>query len=167
MKTQLIESDAFSEVLCEDMPDPVAAKEKIWIPFILNKLKADSNTIIIGHSSGAEAAMRLLENSKLKGMVLVSACHTDLGVESERLAGYYNRTWEWEKIKSNADWILQYHSSDDPYIPINEADHVATNLSSEYFKFNDKSHFFSPKDIERANIVGDILRKIKNQNERN
>ena len=157
---KLVESGAFSEVLSEDMPDPVDAKEKIWIPFIVNKLKIDENTVIIGHSSGAEAAMRLLENHKLLGMVLVCACHTDLGSESERAAGYYNRTWEWETIKSNANWILQYHSSDDPFIPIAEANLVAEKLSSEYFKFEDKSHFFAPKDIERANIVGDILKKI-------
>ena len=161
MKEQLTESGAFSEVLLEDMPDPVEAKEKIWIPFILNKLKADANTVMIGHSSGAVAAMRLLENNKLKGCVLVSACHTDLGVESERLAGYYNRPWKWDTIKSNTEWILQYHSSDDPFISMEEANHVAANLSSECFRFEDKSHFFAPKDVESSNIVGDILRKLK------
>ena len=143
------------------MPDPVDAKESIWLPFILNKLKADSNTVMIGHSSGAQAAMRLLENNALKGCVLVSACHTDGGMESERLAGYYNRPWKWDKIKSNAEWILQYHSSDDCFIPMAEADHVASNLNTEYFRFDDKSHFFAPKDIESSNMVADIVRKLQ------
>ena len=44
-----------------------------------------------GHSSGAEAAMRFAEQHEVKGLVLVSACVTDLGVENERLSGYYNR----------------------------------------------------------------------------
>ena len=42
---------------------------------------------------GAEAGMRLLETTRVLGLVLVSACHTDLGVESEREAGYYSRPW--------------------------------------------------------------------------
>ena len=61
------------------MPDPNDAKESIWIPFIIETLNCDASTIIFGHSSGAEAAMRLLENHKVKGCILVSACHTDLG----------------------------------------------------------------------------------------
>ena len=160
MKDQLVDSGAFSEVLLEDMPDPVDAKEKVWIPFILDKLKADANTVMIGHSSGAVAAMRLLENNPLKGCVLVAACHTDLGSESERLAGYYNRPWQWDTIKSNTEWILQYHSTDDPFIPMSEADLVATKLASEFKRFDDKSHFFAPKDVDQANILGDILRKL-------
>jgi len=50
-----------------------------------------ANTSITGHSSGAEAAMRFAESYQVKGLVLVSACVTDLGIESEMIAGYYNR----------------------------------------------------------------------------
>jgi uncharacterized protein len=158
MERKLTDSSAFSEVILRDMPDPVEAKERVWIPFIINELKADENTILIGHSSGAVAAMRLLEQHKLKGCVLVSACHTDLGCESERIAGYYSRPWEWSSIRSNAQWILQYHSEDDPFIPRSEADHVAENLSSEYYCFEDKSHFFSPKDVRV--VYDDLLKKV-------
>ena len=61
------------------MPDPIKARESIWIPYILDELKADENTVLIGHSSGAEAIMRLAEKHKVFGLVLVSACYTDLG----------------------------------------------------------------------------------------
>jgi len=43
------------------MPDPYKAREKIWIPFIKEKLKNEENIYIIGHSSGAVCLMRLLE----------------------------------------------------------------------------------------------------------
>ena len=94
MEEELSRSGLFSEVVLEDMPDPIEAKEDIWIPFITDSLGADEKTIVIGHSSGAEAAMRLLEKRKLLGCVLISACYTDLGIESERLAGYYSRPWK-------------------------------------------------------------------------
>ena len=77
----------FSEVILYNMPDSITAREEIWVPFLLNECKADEKSIIIGHSSGAEACMRLLEKQKLFGAVLVSVCHTDLGDEHERIAG--------------------------------------------------------------------------------
>ncbi len=67
-------------VLPKCMPDPHVAKEKIWVPYLQNQLKADESTVVVGHSSGAEAAMRLAEKQKLAGIVLVSACYTDLGL---------------------------------------------------------------------------------------
>ena len=53
------------EVIARDFPDPIAARENIWLPFLENELKADENTILIGHSSGAVAAMRYAENHRL------------------------------------------------------------------------------------------------------
>jgi len=66
------------EVAIENMPDPYTAKESEWIPFIHNTLKVDENTVVVGHSSGACCAMRLLEKTPVFGAILVSAAHTDL-----------------------------------------------------------------------------------------
>ena len=52
MEDQLKESNLFDQVILENMPDPIEAKESIWVPHIVNKFGADENTIIIGHSSG-------------------------------------------------------------------------------------------------------------------
>ena len=46
------------------MPDPLYAKESVWVPHILKSadkggLGCDQNTILIGHSSGAAAALRV------------------------------------------------------------------------------------------------------------
>ena len=76
-------------VICTDMPDPYVARESIWLPFIKNKLGCDENTVLIGHSSGAEAVMRYAETNKIKGLVLVSACWTDLGDANERASGKF------------------------------------------------------------------------------
>lgn len=80
-------------VVLEDMPDPYAARESKWLPFIRDTLKFDETTILIGHSSGCEAIMRLLEKDKVRGIILVAACHTDLGDENETASEYYNRPW--------------------------------------------------------------------------
>ena len=86
-------------VLLEDMPDAMDAHESVWVPHLRDKMQCGPNTIVVGHSSGAVAAMRLLEETSLLGVVLVAACHTDLGCEHEREAGYYDRPWQWDKIK--------------------------------------------------------------------
>ena len=49
------------QVSMQDMPDPYEAKQTIWLPFMRDVLQADENSIIVGHSSGAEAAMRYCE----------------------------------------------------------------------------------------------------------
>lgn len=36
----------------------VTARESIWLPFMEKELRCDEETLIIGHSSGAAAAMR-------------------------------------------------------------------------------------------------------------
>lgn len=134
------------EVVLRNMPDPYVARESVWIPFLKDVVGVDEDTVVVGHSSGAVCAMRLLETTKLRGVVLVATCHTDLGDENEKASGYFDRVWPWEDIKKNANFITQYHSNDDPLIPVEEARHVAAQLngaSHEYIEMENHSHFFS------------------------
>ena len=146
LETQLLADGAFEEVVLRNMPDPVVARESVWVPFLRDECGCDARTIVVGHSSGAEAAMRLAENTPLGGIVLVAACHTDLGVPSEAAAGYYARPWEWAAIRANAAFIAQFHAPDDPFIPLHEARHVAENLGSTLTELPGRSHFFEPFD---------------------
>lgn len=147
-------------VLVMNMPDPELARKEIWLPFIEKELKADENTIAIGHSSGAVAIMRFLETHKLLGAILVGACYTDLGEESERVSGYYDTPWKWDTIKQNAKWIVQYASQNDPYIPISESRVVHEKLNSEYYEYVNQGHFGSDvRKKEFPEIVEVILRK--------
>jgi predicted alpha/beta hydrolase family esterase len=153
---RLVASNRFSEVACQTMPDPHAAKRKIWLPFMLSTLGcADPSTIVVGHSSGAVAALRLLEDNKLAGAVLVSSCHTDLGDAGEQAAGYYppkGGNWKWPNIRDNAGGnIVVLHSDNDPFIPIAEAQFVADSLHVPLHVKPGRSHFFSPgEDIYEA-----------------
>lgn len=128
-------------VIAEDMPDPVIAHMNIWLPHIENVIKADKNTIIIGHSSGGVAALRYLEIHKLRGAIIVGAMYTDLGYEDERESGYYTALWQWAKIKANAGWIAQFASTDDPFIPIAEPRFIHDQLNTEYYELTDRGHF--------------------------
>lgn len=133
--------EAGLKVIAATFPDPELARESFWIPYLLNELKVDEETVLIGHSSGAIAAMRLAEQQKILGSVLVGAYHTDLGIESEKQSGYFNRPWDWEKIKANQEWTVLFASDDDPWIPIEEPAFIRDKLQCEYHEFTDQGHF--------------------------
>lgn len=137
----------------KSMPDPVGAKQSVWLPFMKDQLNVDENTIIIGHSSGAAAAMRYAETHKVYGIVLVSAYTSDLDDKIERESGYFNRPWEWKKIKSSVTWICQFASSDDPFLPWHEQQEVANNLECELHEYSDKGHFMSSTFPDLLNVI--------------
>jgi predicted alpha/beta hydrolase family esterase len=133
-------------VINRTFPDNVRARASIWLPF-LDELGADEHTILIGHSSGAVAAMRYAETHRLRGSILVGVCHTDLGDPGEVASGYYSAPWQWDKIREHQQWIAIYQSTDDPLIPVAEARHVAAQLKCSYFEFNDRGHFIDQREI--------------------
>ena len=99
--------------------------------------------------------MRHLEAHPLAGVVLVSACHTDLGDAVEAASGYYPPSggpWQWDDIKRNARGnIVQLHSDNDPFIPLREAQHIAEQVGSDLRVCAGRSHFFEPgEDLVEA-----------------
>jgi hypothetical protein len=128
-------------VIAENMPDPDLARMRYWLPFIEKRLGGDRNAILIGHSSGAVAVLRYLETHRAEGAVIVGACHTDLGDEKDKAGGYYESEWQWDAIKRNVSWIVQFASIDDPYIPIEEARFIKQKLGTEYYEYKNQGHF--------------------------
>ena len=157
----LVQSGNFSAVTACSMPDPSRARRKIWLPHLLSIVRPGD--VVVGHSSGAQAAMRLAEVMPLRAAVLVSACHSDLGDEGERAAGWYppeGGPWEWETIKRNCGSILQFHSEDDPFIAMEEARVVHENTNSTFFEFENLSHFF---DEGTADVISERIFEMMKQ----
>jgi len=146
------------EVVAENMPDADLARKQYWLPFIKKKVKDSNDAILIGHSSGAVAILRYLEENKAEGAVLIGVCHTDLGDEKEKVSGYFDEPWQWEKIKKNVKWIVQFASTDDPFIPIEEARYVKDHLNAEYHEFTNQGHFM---ETEFPELIEAIKGKLK------
>jgi predicted alpha/beta hydrolase family esterase len=135
------------EVALVDMPDPHGASEKLWLATCRDELRCDENTVVVGHSSGAACAMRLAETTRLGGLCLVSAYYTDLGEEGERDAGYFNRPWEWERIRANTAGnfgIVQFGAADDCFLPLAEQQHVVDSLKADFRRTDGRSHYMEP-----------------------
>jgi predicted alpha/beta hydrolase family esterase len=144
-------------VINRTFPDNVKARARFWLPF-LDELGADENTILVGHSSGAVAALRYAETHRLLGSILVGVCHTDLGDAEEAASGYYDAPWRWDLIRDHQQWIGIYHSTDDPHIPPSEPRHVAAQLRCSYFEFTDRGHFADAHAF--SEIVPFLRRKL-------
>lgn len=145
------------EVVNRTFPDNVRARAAIWLPF-LTELGADAHTVLIGHSSGAVAALRYAETHRVLGSVLVGVCHTDLGDAGERASGYYRAPWRWNDIRRHQQWIGIFQSADDPCIPVAEARFVAAQLRCSYFESTGRGHF-----VDRApfpELVQFVRRKL-------
>jgi len=149
------------EVINRQFPDSMLARSEFWLPFI-KSLGADENTVLIGHSSGAIAAMRYAESNKILGSVLVSAYYTNLGIAAERVSGYFEKDWDWDAIRKNQQWVIQFSSADDPFVPIEEARYVNEKLNSDYHEFKDQKHFGYGKEpkLEFPEIIDALKNKL-------
>lgn len=150
------------EVQHPTFPDNEEAKSSIWLPY-LEELGADENTILIGWSSGAVAAMRYAETHKIKGSVLIGACYTDLDDDIEKISGYYDAPWQWDTIRRNQEWITQFGSVDDPVIPVEESRFVHEKLGTEYQEFTDRQHFGWPTEMNTFHEVLDVVLEHEDQ----
>jgi uncharacterized protein len=145
------------DVINHTFPDNIKARAKFWLPH-LEELGADEHTILIGHSSGAVAAMRYAETHRLLGSILVAVCHTDLGDSFEAASGYYAAPWQWHRIREHQQWMAIFNATDDPHIPIAEPRFVAAQLKCSYFEFSDRGHFSEAREFPE--IVALVKRKL-------
>lgn len=148
--------------ICENFPDPLRARREIWIPHIRTTAELHAsgtdprNVILVGHSSGAQAALRYAEAHPVRGIVLVAATYSDLGDAGERASGYYPQSkgngesgesnpYLFDAMKEHCQHWHQFHSDDDPFIPLHEAERVrdGLGLSETYHMIPGRSHFFN------------------------
>ena len=148
------------ETCFETFPDSILARREYWLPFLKDYLKADENTLLIGWSSGAVAAMRYAEQNKIFGSILIAPCATDLGLESEKISGWYDGPWRWDKIRQNQKQIAMFYSQNDEFIPLDELRFVREKIKPDLvYEFTDKGHFLRQETFpELLEAVKKILR---------
>lgn len=161
--------------ICENFPDPYEAKRSVWIPFIHEKVlqakssndkKSNNEIILVGHSSGAQAILRYTEEYPIKAAILVAATYSDLGDAGERASGYYpyigqdgkvhKNEYKFDIMKQNCPIWYQFHSDNDPFIPVTEAEQIRDGLEltePNYQLLSGRSHFFEPPFPELIHVL--------------
>ncbi len=135
------------ETFFETFPDSIIARSEYWLPFLKDHIKAGENDVLVGWSSGAVAAMRYAETNKIKGSVLISPSYTDMGDDLEKQSGYYDKPWDWESIKNNQEKIVLFYGDNDPYIPQEQFEYIASKLNPEVHKIPNGKHFIESNEF--------------------
>lgn len=100
----------------ELFPDSIEARAQYWLPFLKEHVRVDEDDVLLGWSCGAVAALRVAEQTRVRGLVLVAPYYTDLGLEVVRRAGWVTDPWDWARIRANAGRIAIFHGDEDPYV---------------------------------------------------
>lgn len=144
--------------ILKTMPDPVFARRNYWWDFMKGDLGIDTNTVIVGHSSGAQAAMRWAEKHKVAGLVLVSPASDDQGMWVERNTGWFNEPFDWQTIKKNSGFIMQFTGKNDNLIPYDVQMRVAKMLGAEVHTFDTAGHFLFGDHSKMMDMISDKLK---------
>lgn len=92
----------------------------------------DENTIFIAHSVWPAFVLSILEQMDIQ----VHACYFasgflwNINIASFDVlnTSFVNKSFNWEKIKNNSKEFYMCHGSDDPYVPLKNAQVMADNL---------------------------------------
>lgn len=133
------------EVWLPQLPNAEKPNTKTYNEFILSsdRFKIDSDTTLIGHSSGAVATLSLLQHlpadASVKAAVLVSAFKDDLSWES--LSELFVEPLDFPKITAHCQKFTFIHSDDDPHVPLDHAKYLADAADGELIVFEGQGHF--------------------------
>lgn len=114
--------------------------EYYW--YYLKGFYYNSESILIGHSSGGTAILGILnelpQNTTLNTVITVAGFLNDKSGVCGKL---FSKTWDWDKIKSHAKHFLIIGSNDDPYIEHEQTEMIAKKLDVEPIILDSKKHF--------------------------
>ncbi len=96
------------------LPDTNSPSLENQLPFALKNYNFNKETIIIGHSSGCPLALAVLEklDIQIHQVILVASFSEPL---TDKPNPILQDSYNWEKIKGNANYFININSVDDPW----------------------------------------------------
>lgn len=149
------------------LPDSDKPNSKTYNRFLLTNANfiIDSDTILVGHSSGAVEILSLLEHlpkdTIVKAAILVSAFKDDL--KWDALVGLFQEPFDFENIKSHCNQFIFIHSDNDPYVPLEHAKYLSSGLNGELDIIKGQGHFNTEasSDYKQFPRLLEIIESIK------
>jgi predicted alpha/beta hydrolase family esterase len=133
------------KVWVPDLPHAEKPNTKRYNEFLLSnkEWQFTDETILIGHSSGAVEILSLLQNlpdgTKVQAAFLVGAFKNDLG--EDFLKEMFLEPYDFPKIKTRSKKFVFIHSDNDPYCPLDHAEHLANILDGKLIIKKGQKHF--------------------------
>ena len=134
------------EVCRPEFPTPEDQELEKWLNVLdQQEMQIDQDTVLIGHSLGAVFILNILNRRDLniEAAYLVSAWTGLLPDEqfNEWNSTFQDQDFDFEKISNSIGKIHQFHSKDDPYVPVEMAEELSENLDSTLHLKKDSGHF--------------------------
>jgi len=135
--------------------------ERYWN--FLKDFDFNSETILIGHSSGATTVFGLLHklpvNKRIKLAISVTGFYKDEGWNCEEL---FSEDYDWNKIRNQAEKTYLLWSPNDPYISQEQTEFLAEKLQIEPTIFPNYGHFNLEYD-EKFKEFPEILKIVREE----
>lgn len=169
LKAQL--EKAGCEVIVPEMPDPDEPIIDDWVDALAVAVGGvDRNTYFVGHSVGAQTVMRYLEDVSDEvvagGMVTVAgwiSMNEDVLEEDGSLD--IARPWlhtpiDFGKVRRSVGKIVSIFSSNDPYVPVSNAEMFKNQLGAETVILPNLGHITSADDVTELQAVLDAVNEV-------
>lgn len=144
------------QVTVPAMPKPDEPQLTNWLPQLKGIIgEADENLYLIGHSIGSVTIMRYLEtlpeNTRVGGVVLVAGFTDNIGFKE--LKNFFEKPFDYEKIKSRAKHFILIHSDNDPYVQSIHASILKEKLGAELIIKKGMGHFTAGRDPDDGPVI--------------
>jgi len=153
------------KVWLPQLPQPEQPSLRKWQQFIKEHcpFPINTETLIVGHSSGAILALVIAENNmeKIGAIVDVSVFH-DNSLQWQPNDQLFDVQFDWTAIREGVNDLLFIHSDNDPYVPLNQAQLVATNTRAQMIVIPGEGHF----NLERSDAYKQFPKLLKILEER-
>jgi len=150
------------EVVIPALPNPEISSAEQWISILQKEAKEKpEETLLIGHSIGGTALMRMLEKSESQfaGLIMVSTAGFDLGYPA--LKDFFAKEFDYQSISEKAGFFINYYSSNDQVLapdPMRHAQIFLDQLNAKTIFLDNRGHFAPFDDcVAIPELVEEVL----------
>lgn len=152
------------KVFVPKFPTPQNQSLETWMKVFKDYEKyIDENTIFVGHSLGPVFILNILEktNKRIKACFFISGFLNLLGDETFDKINktFVDKDFNWKKIKQNCSQFYIFHSDNDPYVPLKEAENLAKNLGTKVILVKGAGHFNEAAGYTKFDILLNMIKK--------
>jgi uncharacterized protein len=141
-----------------EMPNTDMPKLSEWMK-LLQSLKPDIDTVLIGHSLGNALILKYLEteNIKVKGVYLVAAWDYLLPDLKKEHKTFFETGFDYETIKKTKIPITIIQSTNDPYLDFDKAKILAKKIGAKFIPVKNAGHFMERNGYKQFPLLQKLV----------